>query len=148
MGSRVWISGMKIYTDAPSVSGAIAWRDSGAGALNETSYVEQRAAFLWIVPAQVAGGWQLRGDDGLALDLDLEQEFQRIKGRAELPAGAGTLKAGLRDPILRGDLLRFELVDRAGHLLGFAGRVSGERMTGSVTGPAGTRTFTATRRPP
>ncbi|MBL8971285.1 MAG: class I SAM-dependent methyltransferase [Myxococcales bacterium] len=115
---------------------------------DETSYVEQRAAFLWIVPAQVAGGWQLRGDDGLALDLDLEQEFQRIKGRAELPAGAGTLKAGLRDPILRGDLLRFELVDRAGHLLGFAGRVSGERMTGSVTGPAGTRTFTATRRPP
>ena len=119
---------------------------------DETSYFEQRGAFLWIVPAQVAGGWQLHTSDGTDLALDLEQEFQRLKGRAEFglttSAPASVIKAGLRDPTLRGDLLRFELVDLQGRLLTFVGRIAGERMTGSVTGPTGTTSWTATRRSP
>lgn len=113
---------------------------------DETSYFQQRAAFLWIVPATVAGGWSLRTSDGATLDLDLEQEFQRVKGRAEFAADPA-IKAGLRDPSLRGDLLRFDLVDLQGRPLAFVGRVAGDHITGSVTGPAGTHTWTATRRP-
>lgn len=119
---------------------------------DETSYFEQRAAYLWIVPAQVAGGWQLHTSDGTDLALDLEQEFQRVKGRAEFAATTTTtpskIKVGLRDPSLRGDLLRFELVDLHGRPLAFVGRVAGDRITGSVTGPTGTTSWTATRRSP
>lgn len=46
VGSRVWISGMKIYTNAPSVSGAIAWRDSGSGEPIPTPYVQQDEDFI------------------------------------------------------------------------------------------------------
>lgn len=115
---------------------------------DETSYFQQRAAFLWIVPAQVAGGWSVRTSDGALLELDLEQEFQRVKGRAEFGPDTDAIKAGLRDPTLRGDLLRFDLVDLHGQHLSFVGRVARDRITGSVTGTHGTHTWTATRRTP
>jgi len=40
-GSRIWIDGARIYSDAPTVQTAIGWRDTAAGAINQTSYVTQ-----------------------------------------------------------------------------------------------------------
>lgn len=111
---------------------------------DETSYVEQRAAYLWIVPAQVAGGWRLALPDAPPLDLDLEQRFQKLKGRVDL----GAVKAGLRDASLRGDEIRFALVDDRGALIELRGRVAGERMAGTYTAGAASGAWTATRRGP
>lgn len=115
---------------------------------DETSYFEQRAAYLWIVPAQVAGGWDLTTLDGTRFNFDIEQEFQRIKGRAEFHTRLGTIKAGLREPSLRGDEIRFSIVDPQGRLLAFTGKLVDGHLEGAVhdPGPA-PGTWIAVRRP-
>jgi hypothetical protein len=45
-GSRVWIDGMRIYTDAASVFGAIGWRDRISDDPTMTSYVLQDEDFI------------------------------------------------------------------------------------------------------
>lgn len=96
---------------------------------DEVSWVGVRGVYLWIVPADVAGGWRLTTSDGLAATLSIEQKYQRIRGRVEFPgAGPGPdpnpLKAGLRHPELRGDRIRFAFVDDRGRLFEFTGRAS------------------------
>ena len=111
---------------------------------DETSHVEQRAAHLWIVPAQVAGGWVLAMPDGTTVNLDLEQKFQQISGRVEL----ASVRAGLRDARLRGDAIRFAFVDMQGVTHEFAGRVLTGRMEGTVTAGGIIKPWSATSRPP
>jgi precorrin-6B methylase 2 len=87
-------------------------------------------AHLWIVPAKVAGTWQMAQGE----QLTLTQEFQML---------GGTLKAGDKAmPIwngrMRGDVISFS----AGNVE-YAGRVSGDSMTGKLGGSGGT--WTATR---
>jgi len=108
---------------------------------DEVSWVDKRGVYLWIVPADVAGGWRLRGSDGLVADLSLEQQFQTIKGRAQL----ASLIAGLRAPILRGDQIRFELVDEAGVLRRFEGRAEGGELRGTFEAGALSGTWSASR---
>ncbi len=108
---------------------------------DEVSWVDKRGVYLWIVPADVAGGWRLSCSDGLVADLSLEQEFQTIKGRAQL----ATLIAGLRAPTLRGDRISFELVDEAGVLRRFEGRAEGGELRGTVQAGAQTGTWRASR---
>lgn len=101
---------------------------------DETSWCDRRAAFLWVVPAQVAGGWRVTLADGAAVDLDLEQRYQTFRGRAHL----GEILAGLRGTDLRGDAIRFGWVDAGGVAYEFAGTVTGEGMAGEYTSrPAG-----------
>ena len=107
---------------------------------DETSHVEQRAAHLWIVPAQVAGAWSLALPDGTTVDLDIEQKFQQISGRVAL----GSVRAGLRDARLRGDQIRFSFVDMHGVPHDFAGRALAGRMEGTVAG----KPWSATPRAP
>ena len=109
---------------------------------DETSHVEQRVVHLWIVPAQVGGGWQLTVGD-LSLALDLEQKYQQLSGRVIL----GAVKAGLRAAGLRGDTIGFELVDPRGVTHVFTGRVLGDRLAGSVRVGATTSAWSAVRRP-
>ncbi|MBL9106063.1 MAG: class I SAM-dependent methyltransferase [Myxococcales bacterium] len=105
---------------------------------DETSWVDRRAAHLWIVPAQVAGGWRITLADGRALDVDLEQKNQTFRGRVHLSEGIRpegpwlAVKAGLRATSLRGAAIRFEFVDAAGLLHAFSGVVDGETMAGEV----------------
>jgi len=109
---------------------------------DETSYVEQRTAYLWIVPALVGGGWSLAMPDGAALNLDIEQKFQQISGRVEL----ASVRAGLRDTRLRGDAIQFTLVDVHGVTHEFVGRVRPGRMDGKVTAAGVTGPWSATPR--
>jgi hypothetical protein len=100
---------------------------------DETSWCDRRAAFLWVVPAQVAGGWRVTLD-GASVDLDLEQRYQTFRGRAHL----GEVLAGLRGTGLRGDAIRFAWVDAGGVAYEFTGKVTGEAMAGEFTArPAG-----------
>lgn len=97
----------------------------------------RKNVFLWIVPAKVEGNWSVR----VALQktehpfvLELRQKYQEIDGHARF---AGVAGAGLWDPRLDGDRIRFVVVDNrdrdneAG--LYFTGRVSGNTMTGEGT---------------
>jgi hypothetical protein len=97
---------------------------------DESSDVDGRRVYLWIVPANVSGRWAMElsgagGSDKLSLNLD--QKFQRIEGVAYL----GSTLAGLREPRLSGFRISFAYVDNHGVRRDFTGRVTGGNMEGS-----------------
>lgn len=49
--------------------------------------------YKWIVPAQVAGTWKWDGLDGLRLQVELKQKYQRVSGKAWLAGEAVDLKS-------------------------------------------------------
>ena len=84
-------------------------------------------AHLWIVPAKVAGTWQL--PQGA---LTLTQQFQMVSGTlGSTPVTAGRL---------RGDEITFTVGNAV-----YNGRVQGNTIRGTVTGGSG-GAFTATKR--
>ena len=94
---------------------------------DESSRAEQRTAYLWIVPAAVGGSWRVEPERGPSFDVTLAQRFQRIEGTVAL----GPVEAGLREPSLRGDAIRFGFVDQNGEWHELAGTVTGGRMAGT-----------------
>ena len=110
---------------------------------DETSYLGARTAHLWLIPARVAGTWQLTLPNGSDAELTLDQKYQRISGRVRY----GDIQAGLREAQLRGDSIRFRLVDQAGRTNDFSGRVDGDSMTGTVFAGGKAVPWTATRVP-
>jgi SAM-dependent methyltransferase len=109
---------------------------------DETSYLDTRTAYLWIVPARVGGIWQLVLSGGRTLEVDLGQSFQKINGFVHL----GAIQAGLRWARLRGEEIRFAFVDDEAVLHELTGTVNGDRMEGTFRAGARTGLWTATRR--
>ena len=112
---------------------------------DETSTIDGRTSHLWVLRANAGGACKLawRGEAGEGTgDLSIEQTFQKIEGRVRF----GAVDAGLRDPKLRGEAISFELMDEAGALWSFSGRVRGDRIEGMALS-ANNRPvpFTATR---
>ncbi len=87
-----------------------------------------RRAMLWIVPAKVAGSWKLRIGSDPESDVLITQRYQVLEGSVRY----GNLVTGLRQPQLLGDRISFSLMDRAGALHTFSGRVNGDSMEGSA----------------
>jgi SAM-dependent methyltransferase len=84
-------------------------------------------ALLWIVPAKVGGKWRL--GDG---ELMLEQEYQMLKGTLDgKPIANGRL---------RGTDIRFVVGTTE-----YTGKVSGNRMDGSLRGGGPATSWTATK---
>ena len=108
---------------------------------DETSYFDFRPAYLWIVPAQIQGAWRMNLG-GANLDFDLEKTFQRLRGTASY----GQIRAGLRDPAIKGDNISFTLVDQKGVQHDFVGKVAGDKMEGSFRAGAQSGSWSATRR--
>jgi len=112
---------------------------------DDSSSVEDRPGYLWIVPAPVGGTWALRtrGPEGESeARIALSQAFQKVSGRARM----GELNAGIRSARLVGDRLTFELMDMRGILRRYDGRVSGDRIDGStLAATGGIGSFTANR---
>ena len=109
--------------------------DLGEWRPDRTSTI-RKDVFLWIVPARVAGRWQVR----LALppverliELDFEQRFQEVSGHARVNG----LPAPVWEAKLAGTELRFVVIDttdpneEAG--LYFEGRVAGGTIEGRVS---------------
>jgi SAM-dependent methyltransferase len=96
---------------------------------DETANVEGRTAYFWVVPAKVEGNWRIEG--GGAGDLSLKQEFQKVSGSA---GGKAITSASLR-----GDVISFSVDGRE-----YSGRVSGDRMEGTVKGASAGK-WSATR---
>lgn len=100
----------------------------------------RKNVFLWIVPAPVAGRWQVRaGVPGgeYAFDMELRQKYQEIDGYARQAGQPG----GLWEPTLEGDRIRFVVVDNRDRdheaSLYFDGRVVGDTMEGELTRDVG-----------
>jgi hypothetical protein len=94
----------------------------------------RKNVFLWIVPAKVEGRWriELDGPGGARrYDLELRQKYQEIDGMVRY----GNKVGGLWNAGLRGDRLRFVIVDDSGEIdsnFYFDGRVSGDAIEGTV----------------
>jgi len=94
---------------------------------DETSNMDGRRAYFWVVPANVAGSWAV--DAGAEkLQLSFEQRFQKLEGQVTL---SNTMQGGLRDARLRGFAISFSYVDNNGLRRDFTGRVMGQKMEGS-----------------
>ena len=109
---------------------------------DEVSRAEGRTAYLWIVPAAVEGFWRVDLQAGPSFDVALVQRFQKIEGTVAL----GAVEAGLREPVLRGDAIRFGFVDQDGVSYELTGTVSADRMSGTYLTTRRKRGWTAVRR--
>lgn len=89
-------------------------------------------ALLWIVPAKVAGTWTLPNGT-----MTLTQEYQTVQGTIAIGGPAQTVKMGR----LRGEDIKFTANDVV-----YTGKVSGNTITGTMTGPKGSQPWTATKK--
>jgi SAM-dependent methyltransferase len=99
--------------------------DLGDWEHDEKVEVEGRIAYLWVVPASIAGSWRVT-IPGQDFQLRLDQRYQAIKGSAareakELPV------LGAR---VRGTEIRFTTFDRDGTSRHYTGRLEGGRLSG------------------
>jgi SAM-dependent methyltransferase len=111
---------------------------------DETSWVENRPAYLWIVPANLGGTWQVTYPgrrDATPAQLSLEQSFQKVTGSLEF----GPIRTGLRNPQVEGFRFVFGFTDAEGIVRQVQATVSGDRMAGTVSGPVGSGPFEAQR---
>ena len=105
---------------------------------DERSMTDDGSAYLWIVPAQVAGNWSFREADGDArFAVELEQTFQQLSGRA----GGEPL---ISDARVRGPQLEFTFV-ADGAPTKVAGSVAGDRIEAQVTRGGKTSRYVGTR---
>jgi hypothetical protein len=101
--------------------------------------VSERHAFLWIVPAQVAGVWTWPWRE-----LTLHQKFQEIRGTL-MDSGK---KMSIKSAKLKGDQISFQ-VGGSGGVEIYSGRVNGSTIEGTITIENGPETsWMATRQGP
>lgn len=114
-----------------------------------TSYI-----FMWYVPANAAGKWQIRAPVNgkrLAVDLDLDQHFQMLNGSGRI----NDRSAQLQGARVRGEEVTFWLTLGSGAAAvrhEFNGRIKGDTIDGTVRVHAGKKVdeaaFTARRTAP
>jgi hypothetical protein len=105
---------------------------------------ERERAFLWIVPAQLAGQWTLRDHQGQVLGhFELQQRYQRVGGQMVL-AGKGQPLLGAR---VEGNTLRFHYIGRDEGLHAIVLTSSGPVLEGEMTVHGNTQVVRAQRQP-
>jgi hypothetical protein len=98
--------------------------------------VEDSDAYLWIVPAEVAGNWRVALGGPVAREswrLRLVQDFQVLYGQFHI----GDERFRLTDGRIRGEEITFQFIDARGNRREFSGRASGGRMDGTVRSQEG-----------
>jgi hypothetical protein len=102
---------------------------------------EGRTAYLWIVPAKVAGTWAIdvAAATTRSYEASFTQKFQVVEGNARSTGKLSPVSNGK----LRGDQITFVIDD--GGKREFTGRVIGERMEGTAKGAGGDVKWTARR---
>jgi hypothetical protein len=94
---------------------------------DETSSLDGRRAYFWLVPAQVGGNWTLDAG-GQRNEVVIEQTFQKINGWVNL---SKQVQGGLREARLRGSDIAFAFIDASGVRRDFTGKVEAKKMEGS-----------------
>jgi precorrin-6B methylase 2 len=97
----------------------------------ETDCQSWCTSLLWIVPARVAGTWQLAQGE-----LTVTQDYQMVSGTLTI--------GGTSAPLSNGRLLGEQVTFRAGGAE-YVGKVAGDVMEGSVKADGGSRSWRATR---
>jgi len=99
---------------------------------DETGSVDGRTAYLWIVPAKVAGEWELRIESGNGASapqrLGLTQQFQMVNGSVRSGDHVTPLQGGR----LHGADIQFVLAGERGAKREFSGVVDGATIEGTV----------------
>jgi hypothetical protein len=110
---------------------------------DEVKSEEGRTAYMWIVPAKVAGAWKIdaSGTGGRSYDVTFQQQYQKVSGTAR----ADNKSVPLSNGKLRGDTITFTVADDTNTRRDFTGRVAGNKIEGTVKTGAGESKFTATR---
>lgn len=107
--------------------------------------VPRATIYLWIIPAKIAGRWQLRLAAPAAeqYDLTLKQRYQSLEG---VVSGGGSKGVRLTQSHLQGETISFAF-PAGGDRHRFKGRISGNTMEGTVelAGGKGSAKWTATR---
>jgi SAM-dependent methyltransferase len=110
---------------------------------DERFNVEYRDAYLWYVPADVAGEWALKEESGgFEGVVNLSQRYQKVGGT--ITTGGKTQP--LLSPTLTGDKLAFGFVDAENNLRTVKTTVSGATMGGELTWFGRTTNLTGRRR--
>jgi len=109
--------------------------DMGEWAADETARADGCSnwctAYLWIVPAKVAGTWRLPQGD-----LTLKQDFQMI---------SGTLKAGNNSTPISNGRLRGDQINFTAGGAQYTGRVNGNAIEGTIKSGGNDGKWNATR---
>lgn len=98
---------------------------------DDSSTVDGRPGYLWIVPASVGGSWKLTTTDARGSSeatANFTQAFQQVTGTMRL----GSIEGRMRNVKLSGERLGFELMDDKGVLRSYDGRVAGDRIEGTT----------------
>ena len=111
---------------------------------DERSMTEDGSAYLWIVPAKVAGNWTFRAADAGPrsegkdrFGVELKQKFQQLEGRADG-------KPLISDARVRGSQLDLTFIEN-GAQTKVSGRVEGDRIDAQVTRGDKTSRYIGTR---
>jgi hypothetical protein len=91
--------------------------------------VPKATILLWIVPAKVAGSWQVQLESGEKYELSLRQNYQVVNGTTTTSDGAASK---LGQVAVRGKEITFALGEGNARRQ-FRGTVSGESMQGNVS---------------
>jgi SAM-dependent methyltransferase len=102
--------------------------DMGEWEPDETFTVEGNDAYLWLVPAAVAGRWLVRDGNGWEGELSLMQQFQRIGGTLTL---RGKIQP-LLGAYVNGAALGFTFVDTDGAIRSARAQVDGNAFSGQL----------------
>jgi SAM-dependent methyltransferase len=105
------------------------WHPDQVVRVPSTTY--EHRVYYWVIPADVAGTWQLSlplHHSAQPSTLRLQQQFQEVRGAvtvagAEVPIGKATLT---------GDQLRFTVTQGDGVQMRFEGRADGDALRGRV----------------
>lgn len=110
---------------------------------DEIIRVDQTEAYLWIVPADVAGRWSLRdGQGSIDAMVELEQQFQRIGGSITMRGKTQPLVGAF----VNGAAIGFSFVAPDGGVRSVRATIDRDRLSGTI-GLAGTTTpVTGARR--
>jgi hypothetical protein len=109
-------------------------RETVAGTEEWTGWVKDRGVFLWIVPARIAGRWQVERDGaGGSFALDLAQHYQMIEARDE----RGAIPAQFRP--VKGTAVRFAVPPPSPFAGDYVGVVEGAAMRGEFVAPGGAK---------
>lgn len=103
--------------------------DMGEWEPDETFRVDDGEAHLWVVPANIAGRWTLRGETGFVDgEVDFSQQFQRLGGTLSL--------RGKSQPLLgayvQGEYVGFTFVHHDRGIRSVRARVDGDTLVGSL----------------
>jgi len=110
------------------------WDPDERGFVDDRTCSDWCEALLWIVPARAAGEWTLGADEGLTL-TQLHQVLY------------GNLRSGREtQPISKARMRGYDITFSAGERA-FTGRLRGDVIEGTVTGPRGTDRWRAVRVP-